>query len=241
MSQLRCLSVLVLLLALAACGDNLVIPDARPIDMREDVIPPAPRLGMQIERMGRPAINTALVGLRDANPTMKKDAYNAASDPAMWGAAQVGGGRSIVAEFAESLALLDVLDQGNQSIPGTPGCGNQVLYNGQPTGGGTPGATSYNTLATILADDMLYVDTTKTTCAAYLSLEVDVATGGAVPHSQCGGRTPTHDVIDVSFSALISGINGFTLPPALVPRISDGVPAHTDLSDTVFPYFGPPR
>jgi hypothetical protein len=243
MSIPRYLLALTAFLAAGSCGDNHTVPDAPVPDARPDVIPDPPRIGMQIERMGRPAINTALVGLRDISntATMKRDAYNALSDPSVWGSASIVNGRSVVAELAGNLGILDILDKGNLSIPGIVGCGNQVLYNGNPGGGGTPGATSNNALATILADDMLYVDTSKTTCTSYLPLEIEAATGGLVMHSQCGGRAPTHDVIDVSLSALIAGLNGFTSPPGLLPRISDGVSAHADLSDTVFPYFGAPH
>ena len=246
MSNLRMILAIAASLAalpLASCGDNLGSPDAgRPDSTPPPPAPKVPRLGAQIDRMGRPAINTVLVGLRDAmDPAnMKKDAYNMAADAAMWGAAPVAAGRSITAEIAANLGLLDVLDKG-AAIPGTPGCYNQILYNGNVTGGGTPGPTSYNMLGGILADDMLYVDTSKTTCATYLSLELEVATAGQVLHTQCGGRTPTHDVIDVSYSLLISGLNGFTDPPGRLPRIGDGVAAHTDVSESSFPYFGAPH
>ncbi|HSK02111.1 MAG TPA: DUF4331 family protein [Kofleriaceae bacterium] len=239
----RSLLALAALLAAGSCGDNHTVPDAPVPDARPEPIPDPPRIGMQIERMGRPAINTALIGLRDVSntATMKKDIYNGLSDPSVWGSASIASGRSVVTELAGNLGILDILDKGNVSIPGVVGCGNQLLYNGNPGGGGPAGATSYHALAAILADDMLYVDTSKTTCTSYLSLELEAATGGALEHSQCGGRTPTHDVIDVSLSALISGLNGFTSPPALLPRISDGVAAHADLSDTEFPYFGAPH
>jgi hypothetical protein len=235
-------------LCLSSCGDNQATPDAPPRDTSADAgFARPPALGAIIDRMGRPVINTALNALvldSGAMIAMKKDAYNQAADPAMWGAAPLPGGRSIAAEMAVNLAFIDVLDQGNPAIPGTgmnaPGCRNQLLYNSNPPGGGTPAATSYQTLAGILADDMLYVDTSKTSCQAYLSLEVEAATGGTVPHTQCGGRAPTHDVIDTSYSVLIAGLAGFT-SPGFVPRISDGVAAHTDVSDTVFPYFGTPH
>jgi hypothetical protein len=244
MSKLRLVLAFSSLFALAACGDNLTRPDARPKDGSDtDNNPPVPRLGTQIDRMGRPAINTALVGLSDVSDVamMKKDAYNLGTDPNLWSMAPVANGRSTAVELAANLALLDVLDQGNVTILGTTGCKNQILYNGDPSGGGDPRVDSYSTLAGFLADDMLYVDTTKTTCSSYLSLEIEAATGGQIPHTQCGGRTPTHDVIDVSYSLLLAGLNGFTLPPALVPKISDGVAAHTDVSDTAFPYFGAPH
>lgn len=240
----RCLLALAAGLAAGSCGDNHTVPDATVPDARTDLIPDPPRIGMQIERMGRPAINTALIGLRDISntATMKKDIYNGLSDPSVWGSATIANGRSVAAEIAANLGILDILDKGNTSLPGTVGCGNQVLYNGNPGGGGgPPAATSYNAFAALLAEDMLYVDTSKPTCAAYLALEFEVATGGVIMHTQCGGRTPTHDVIDVSLSALIAGFNGFTTTPARLPLIKDEVSAHADVSDTEFPYFGAPH
>ncbi len=244
MSIPRYLLALATILAAGSCGDNHTVPDATVPDARTDRIPDPPRIGMQIERMGRPAINTALIGLRDiANTaTMKKDIYNGLSEPSVWGSASIANGRSVVAELAGNLGILDILDKGNTSLPGNVGCGNQLLYNGNGGGGGgPPTATSYNAFAAILADDMLYVDTSKTTCSSYLALEFEAATGGVIMHTQCGGRAPTHDVIDASLSALIVGLNGFTTPPALLPLIKDEVSAHADLSDTEFPYFGAPH
>jgi hypothetical protein len=235
-------------LALASCGDNQATPDGPSRDAAVDAgFPRAPQLGPQIDRVGRPAINLALIALVQddaATAAMKKDAYNTAAEPALWAASPLPGGRSIAAEFAVNLAFLDVLDQGNLAIPGSgptaPGCKNQVLYNNVPSGGGTAVPGSYQTLATILADDMLYVDTSKTSCQTYLSLEIEAASGGVVAHTQCGGRTPSHDVIDTSYSLLIAGLAGFT-NPGFQPRISDGVAVHTDVSDVMFPYFGSPR
>lgn len=63
----------------------------------------------QIDRMGRPGINTALIDLLAS--TGKKDAYNTAVDPAGWAAA-------FQTEIQNNLAALDTLD-------GTPG--NAVL------------------------------------------------------------------------------------------------------------------
>jgi hypothetical protein len=234
-----------LALALASCGDNLGVPDARRSDSQTGQVPAPPRLGTQIDRMGRPAVNAALIGLRDIMEvsTMKKDAYNAASDPATWESVPLPGGRTVVDEIAANLAIFDVLDKGNMDIPGATGCQNQLYYNGNPMAGGTPGPMSYRELAKILADDMLYVNTDQQTCTAYLALELQVVRSGnnAEAPMQCGGRSPTADVIDSTYSALIAGLAGFTTPPTLLPLITDGVGAHADLSDSNFPYFGPPH
>lgn len=233
----------------SSCGDNhvVVVMEDAPVDTPPIEIPDPPPIGMQVDRMGRPLIIGALVGtFRDTTQgaDTKRELYNGFSEPASWATASLGD-RTVGAEFMTNLGILDVLDQGNMAIPGTgmniPGCRNQILYNGNPSGGGTPGPGSYSMFATLLADDMIFVDTSKPTCTEYFALEAERVSGGAILHSQCGGRAPTHDVVDYTYSALLAGLNGFTLPPAFQPRITDGVARHADLSDTVFPYFGAPH
>jgi hypothetical protein len=255
-------------LLLVACGDNDKGPVDAPkaIDAPADatVFPAAPTLGAVIDRMGRPAVNTALNAVVDTGTakTAKKDAYNhAALDPITWGATvldaagtdpaypittalQVLGPRKTVAgEFRKYLGIFDTLDQGstlphtaiggaNNDVGGTGGCGNGALY-----GGFAGTSTHYATLATVLSDDELYVDTAKLTCNTYLSVEVDVIAGA---HSQCGGRTPSHDVIDSSYSLLASGANGFA-GASFTPLVGDGVTVHADVSDSVFPFLGTPH
>ena len=64
----------------------------------------------QVDRMGRPGINTALIDLLAS--TGKKDAYNIAADPAGWAAA-------FTAEIQTNLGALDTLDgvNGNNVLP----------------------------------------------------------------------------------------------------------------------------
>jgi len=245
-------------LLVAACGDNdKGTPDAsKPADAPPDTVsfPAAPTLGSQIDRMGRPAVNTALNSVITNDPlkTAKKDAYNHLTTAATFASGDVnpagndiatsetiiGTGatpKTVRGEFSRNLALFDSLDQGS-GLPGSAsgpggGCGNQALFNA--TAGG------YSTLGTVLADDVLYVDTSKLTCNAYLSLEVEVATGGGVQHSQCGGRTLTHDVVDTSYSLLAAGLGGFN--QALMPLVGDGVVAHTDVNNDTFPFLGTPH
>lgn len=242
-------------LLLGACGDNLKAPADAPkaIDAPPMGFPAAPTLGAVIDRMGKPAVNTAINAVVDsgAAKTAKKDAYNhAALDPTMWAstvldaagtdpaypitsAAQVLGPRkTVLGEFKKYLGIFDTLDQAS-GLPGTAvgpggGCGNGALYN-------NPAGSFYTVLATVLADDELYIDTAKLTCNTYLSVEVDVIAGA---HSQCGGRTPSHDVIDSSYSLLASGANGFA-GTAFTPLVTDGVVAHTDVSTDNFPFLGP--
>jgi hypothetical protein len=242
-------------LAIIGCGDNKAEPDARVRDSStpDSGFPAAPTLGAQIDRMGRAAVNTALIRGFDPAGDATKQAYNEMPTKTEWFApANVG-------EIMKNLAFIDVLDSGicgnarcetgetnvtcsadcgATTVPSGNGCGNQALYNGQAMGGGTPMATSYQALATVLADDELYLDTSKMTCALYLAVEFSVVTQS--PNSTCGGRAPQYDVIDFSYSMLAMGIAGFVLP-AFTPKVPDGVSAHADVSPTDFPFLGTPH
>lgn len=226
------LSFIALVLA-ASCGDNAKVTNDGSTGSGDSGgnFPAAPSLGTQIDRLGRPAINTALNHGFDADVAAAgsaKDDYNANGSPGSW--------TSYAAQFAANLAVLDALD-------GT--CGNQVLYNGTAAGGGTPAADSYATLAATLTDDELYVDTTKAVAElskyhqGYLAVELNVV--AAVPNQTCGGRAPTLDVMDTSYSALAAGISGFNVSDEFKPAVGDGVDVHADVSNTAFPFFGAPH
>jgi hypothetical protein len=247
-TTMKKLSSIALLLtaSLVACGDDdkPAVDAPKPIDAPADIMidalvfPAAPTLGTQIDRMGRPAVNTALNATIDADPgkTAKKDAYNRASMPSMWSATVLTttpASRTILQEFMFYIGVFDALDQasglgGTAAGPGG-GCGNGALFN-MPAGAG------YGTLATVLSNDELYVDTGKNTCLVYLSVEVDVIAGS---HTQCGGRTLTHDVVDSSYSLLAAGVNGFN--SSFSGLVTDGVVAHTDVDNAMFPFLGPPH
>lgn len=230
--------------ALAACGDDgtpaktdapVVQHDAPPKDAPAFPAPPA--IGAQVDRFGRPAINTAANHVFDGSASRQgaaKDDYNQDGDVAMWPT-------KYAPEFAKNLAVLDALDigvtygSGGSAVQG--GCGNQFAYNGMLGGGGSATASSYMPLAAALADDRLFLDTSKTTCTAYLTVEQDFLSGGGIAHTTCGGRTPSYDVIDISYTALAGGatavLHGVVFP--------DGVAKHDDASDSVFPFLGAPH
>jgi hypothetical protein len=234
-----------------SCGDNLKAPDARTADTGSgsgSAFPAAPTLGTQIDRLGRPAINTALNHGFDAMATAgtAKDAYNQDGSPGGWTTAYAP-------EFAKNLAILDALDTGLTCVAGTctpngaatngDGCGNQVLYNGNLGGGGTAALTSYLTLAGVLADDELFLDTTKASCDLanhqnYLAVEFNYLT--MVNNATCGGRSPTNDVIDTSYAALAIGLAGFATAD-FTPAFGDTVGPHTDVSNDTFPFLGAPH
>jgi Domain of unknown function (DUF4331) len=145
-----------------------------------------PALGTQIERMGRPAINTALNAAFEPDADLRgqqKDAYNQDDDKANWPG-------TYSAEFQEQLSALDALDTV---------CGNQIAA-------GDPGPGRHATLAGALADDQLYVNSDSGTCTTYLAVE---AAALGTPNEDCGGRVTSYDVIDISYQVL-SGAKGAT-------------------------------
>ena len=144
---------------------------------------PPPALGVQIDRFGRPAINTALNHAFDAVPATAgkaKDTYNADADAAKWAA-------SYTAEFAGNLAILDGLDTV---------CGNQTAAGTMPVAG------RYDALAGVLADDRVWLNTAAAACTTYLAVEADFL---GMKNTDCGGRKLDYDVIDASYSALATG------------------------------------
>lgn len=231
-------------LALFACGDDKAKPDA-PIhhdapNPDAPAAPPAPPIGAQIDRMGRPAINTALNHTFDLSASATgsaKDAYNVDSAQGTWTT-------TYVAEFAKNLGIFDALDMGYQCAAGVcmgsasfQGCGNQVLYNGGVAGSASP--TSYTTLAGVLADDELYLDTSKGECKFFLAVEFGYVT--TLGHSTCGGRAPSYDVVDYVYTAVSTGTSGFTVDGNYTPAIGDGVSKHADVDDANFPFLGAPH
>jgi len=214
---------LLLSLALAGCGNgsgNNNTPDMAGF-------PAAPTIGAQIDRMGRPGVNTALTdpfwdtkgdgtGLEAHHA--KQDTYNQA-DPSMWA--------SFAPTIKKSIAVYDSLDQ-DLVAAGTQSCGNQLAY-------GALGMADYTLLSVVLADDELYVNSNNGTCAAYLGVEA--ATLGSA-NSDCGGRTPTENTIDVTYAALASAAVLAAGPPNL-----NGVAADTDGSpgQDAFPFLGAPN
>ncbi|MDB2706447.1 hypothetical protein N8Z55_02615 [Pseudomonadales bacterium] len=172
------------------------------------VVPPSPpTLGKQMDRIGRPAILTALVSTFDEPIArgVSRDAYNAAS-LADW--------KKFTNNIRGNLALFDGLDGQ---------CGNQILLDPSVIG-----PSRYDTFATVLADDRLYLNTTSGSCSQYLGVELDAFNLAA--NDECGGRTITQDVIDVSYSALVVGNVVF---------VTDGVGSdNVSQSNDVFPFLG---
>jgi hypothetical protein len=174
--------------------------------------PAPPTLGAQIDRFGRPGINTLTTKTfaDDATRGAAEDAYNANASPASWVAAHK-------ADIAQSLAFIDGFD-------GT--CGNQLLADKAVVG-----PARYDKLASVLADDRVWLDTSQTACTQYLGVELS-ATGAAPGLKDCGGRALTYDVIDVTYSELALGAT--TGAPDGIAKVA----AKTD--GTTFPYLEAP-
>ena len=75
-------------------------------------------------------------------------------------------------------------------------------------------------MASVLVDDRLIVDTSKSTCDAYLAVELGLPS--------CGGRTLARDVIDDSLGAIVG------------PGVSDNV-GNDSVFLTDFPFVGRPN
>jgi hypothetical protein len=230
-------------IALISCGgqpDNTVHHDAGNLDGAP--IPPPPALGAQIDRMGRPLIGTALIGVfaPAQDQAAIRDAYNRASDPAAWSTTVIRTSVTVETEIEANLAVFDAWDIGMQLQISGAGCGNALNYLGPPRPPGDP-MSSYRVAADLFADDQLYVDTSHTSCPFYLALEMEAVNVNA-PHTTCGGRMPSHDVVDMTYSVLAAGQNGLDVPSNnYAPKIHDGVAAHADLKESVFPFLGPPH
>jgi len=185
--------------------------------------PNPPTLGAQIDRMGRPGINTALqstFATTDQVREAAQDAYNADKDKAGWVAKYKDG-------FAGSLAIYD----------GIVTCGDQPFFKEDA---GTTAAARYATLASVLADDRLWLDTSATCSGRYLSVELN---GTVLPNSDCGGRTLKTDVIDVTYTALAGDVDGVVQgQDSGAPPIGDTIAA-TDakVNGTTFPYLSAPQ
>jgi hypothetical protein len=195
--------------------------------------PAPPEPGAQIDRMGRPAINTALMGTfvlgdetgaltgvsSDPVRGMLQNEYNADGVENDW--ADYRG------MFARNLAILDALDVG---APGG-GCGNVAGYGMDCD----DTLSCYGLIAGVRANDRLFVDTSQTGCSAASSagdgyLAVEFRTLG-VPgfDTACGGRRPIDDVIATTYSA-VAGI-----------PFDDGITAPANTHPEMFPYLADPQ
>jgi hypothetical protein len=175
-------------------------------------MPMVPTLGTQVDRMGRPGINTVTTDtfiVSDAEREAAEDTYNQADDRSEWVATFSPGAQT-------SLAILDSLDAN---------CGNQLGACDDETMG------CYDTLATVLMNDWLIVrGDAPNGCNTYLGVEADTVLMAGL--DDCGGRVPFYDVIDTSYSVLATGAFG---------TVSDEIDAPMSATNEVFPYLAAPN
>jgi hypothetical protein len=191
--------------------------------------------------MGRAGVNTALTDpfWDDGTQTVadhkaRQDKYNEASDPNMWGDVELTTGKKVRDVIRSSLAAYDALDGTGDGTMANDGCGNQLAYGATYKGVVYP---DYSLLSAVLTDDRLYLNTASGTCTTYLAVEAKEL---GIANSDCGGRTPTYNTIDITYSALVTGHPLCTT----MCDVSNGVTADADkglnYSETTFPFLGEP-
>ena len=137
--------------------------------------------GTPVDRMGRTLTGNALIGPLEpeAVSDRRKEQYNRAAQRD-W--------PQFLPDIARTLALYDGFDGA---------CGNawQANRTMRP-------AQRYRDLAALLADDRLWIDSRKRTCVRYLAVELRA---GGTRTTDCGGRRPDLDAVDVYRSLLVGG------------------------------------
>jgi hypothetical protein len=163
-----------------------------------------------LDRMGRPLTGNALLGtLASAVVSDKlKEEYNHAT-PAT--------AARFVPEMEKTLGLYDGFDGK---------CGNQLLA------GKVARAGRYRQLATLLADDRLWVNSASKVCTHFFAVELAELTDQRALANDCGGRSPTYSAANIYRSLLANG------KPV---GIDDGLTRDEhDHSSTAFPFLAPP-
>jgi hypothetical protein len=150
-----------------------------------------------------------------------QDLYNQEANPANWAGIMLTSTDTTVRAFERYLAVYDALN----TTATTNGCGDQLAYNSTAAD-----FHAYAPLATVIADDELYVDTTHGTCAAFLGVEANAL---GMTNTDCGGRAPSYNTIDVIY-AVVAG--GTAMP-------SNGITANSGnaATDMQFPWLGAPN
>lgn len=138
----------------------------------------------QIDRMGRPLTGNAMLAPLAADEVSDnlKERYNAATP---------SSAAEFIPEIQKTLALYDAFDGK---------CGNSLLANGSASS-----PARYLPLATLLADDRLWIDSESTICTRFFAVELANLAGRGELSIDCGGRTPAEDAVDVYRSLLVTG------------------------------------
>jgi hypothetical protein len=158
--------------------------------------------GVAIDRMGRALTGNALLGTFDSEV-----ASNTRKE--QYNRAPPEAWPMFVPDLAETLAIYDGFD----GI-----CGNQWLS--KPG----VGLGRYTRLALLLADDRIWIDSHARECKKSFGIERH--------ETDCGGRAPGVDAVDVFRSLLVNGKVG---------GVEDGVSRDDrEVSDSAFPFLAPP-
>jgi hypothetical protein len=138
----------------------------------------------QIDRMGRPLTGNALLGsfASEEESDRLKERYNAVTPSTA---------AEFIPEIEKGLGIYDGFDGQ---------CGNQVLADSS-----VKSPARYRALATLLADDRLWIDSSSSICGQFFSVELAALAGESQMGMFCGGRTPTEDAVDVYRSLLATG------------------------------------
>jgi hypothetical protein len=163
-----------------------------------------------LDRMGRPLTGNALLGtLASAIVSDKlKEDYNHAT-PAT--------AARFMPEMETTLGLYDGFDGK---------CGNQLLA------GRVASAGRYRQLATLLADDRLWVNSASKVCTHFFAVELSELKGQRALANDCGGRSPTYSAANIYRSLLANGT------PV---GIDDGLTRDEhDHSSSAFPFLAAP-
>jgi hypothetical protein len=174
--------------------------------------PGMPELGEQIQRTARPLIKNALVGgplASEGERNQRKEAYNRVAR---------SGWKRFSTDIQRSLGLYDGFD-GN--------CGDQWLADRDATP-----PRRYERLATLLADDRIWVNSESAVCTQFLAVELTAFNTPGALSDDCGGRTPNHDASNIFRSLLTNGA---------MRGVDDGL-SHDDKvhSTTEFPFLAAP-
>jgi hypothetical protein len=157
----------------------------------------------QIDREGRPLTGNALLGLFGS-----EDAAFALKE--QYNAATPLAAARFIPEIQKGVAIYDSFD-GH--------CGNSLL--------------GYRAMATLLADDRLWVNSASGVCTQLMAVELASVAGRKELKNDCGGRTPNYDSVNVYRSLLVD---------ATYNSVDDGV--HQDdhvHSTTEFPFLAAPK
>ncbi|MGE7137543.1 DUF4331 family protein [Luteibacter sp. NPDC031894] len=138
----------------------------------------------RVDRAGRPLTGNALLAplAPEAVSDRLKERYNRA-EPAT--------SRQFIADIQRSLGLYDAYDGVR---------GNQWLADARAAQG-----ERYKQLATLLADDRLWVNSAARTCTQLFAVELAALSGRRDLADDCGGRTPSYDASNVYRSLLAAG------------------------------------